>query len=370
MASEKHESLAKARGFLESGEIGRAIEEYQKILAANPCDLHVQHKLGELFCRDGDFTKAIEIFMKVAKAYSEKSRFPKAAALLKQVVDLDASQAEAHARLAEAYRVMGHEKDAVTHLQTAATLFEQAGNADEHLDAIKRLVQLEPENVERRLCLAKMYSRAAKRSEAIGEFLEAALHLKSAMRIDEFVEVAEHVLTLGESNTELLNELARVYLRRGQAKLALQKLKLSIRARPRDVATMKLVAQVFIESSRLAEAAQVYQEIGKTLIADGRMTEMREALQRVKWLSNCTTSERATPLPTAAGLRDGLAEVDFLIAHGLTKHALGSLEALTRSFPKHPEIARRREKLMASADARFPIGTQPEVGPDAILRLH
>ena len=70
-------------------------------------------------------------------------------------------------------------------------IHETAGRAREMLDALRRMLDLDPNDLLSRVKLGEMYAREGHHEEASAELLTAVQALKSLGRLDEYVKVAE-----------------------------------------------------------------------------------------------------------------------------------------------------------------------------------
>src|SRR6185436_12998388 len=108
--------------------------------------------------------------------------------------------------------------------QIASTIQVESGNSVDALDVLKRMVELDAENVASRIKLAESYSRENMNSDAIEQFGRAAEILKRQGRIDDYIKVAERLVYHDPNRIEVIKELAIMYLKRNDTKRGLAKL--------------------------------------------------------------------------------------------------------------------------------------------------
>ena len=161
--------------------------------------------------------------------------FLKAVAVYKQILKLDPRLVDVILKLAELYRQLGLMSDAMQHFESVAAHFHREGNTKEALAAVKKLVDLDPENIATRIKLAELYSKEGIVEDAANEFSVACEQLRRQGRQDDFIKVAERLLWHKPENHALNRELAGLYLRRNDPRRALQKLQACFKADPRDV---------------------------------------------------------------------------------------------------------------------------------------
>jgi len=267
--------------FVQKGQLKKAIREYDKILAEDPGDVRTLLKKGDLLVRAGERPEAVETYLLVANAYSQQGFHLKAVAVFKQILKIDESRIDVNLRLAEEYQNLGITGDAMSHLQTMASYYDQQGMVRESLDILRRMVEIDPENVASRIKLAEMYSREQMVAEAVAEFGQAAEYLKNANRIEDYIKVAERLIYHDQGNTAVMKELAGIYLQRGDTKRALGKLQVCFKAEPRDLDTLGMLAMAFQELNQLSKTISVYKEMAKIYQDMGATDEVDQVYRRV-----------------------------------------------------------------------------------------
>src|SRR5262249_26477743 len=83
-------------------------------------------------------------------------------------------------------------------------------------------------------------------------------------------------------------------------------------------------------------------------------------------MSSGTVAESG-PIMSDAALRDELEGVDFYIAQGYLEIARDTLDRLSASFPDHPDVQRRYQKLRSTAELKAQmerIGTGEVTAPE------
>ncbi|MBX7098188.1 MAG: tetratricopeptide repeat protein, partial [Myxococcaceae bacterium] len=267
---DKNKIIEAAAKLVAKGAYDKAIKEYQKVLDADPKDVRILQKMGELYGKKNDNTQAAFFFTKVAESYATDGFFLKAVALYKQVLKLDPTLVEVNLKLAELHQQLQLMSESMAYYQTVATHYDQKGDTKRSLDTLRKMVDLDPDNVASRIKLAELYAREQMNGEAVGEFRRAADHLKRNNRTDDYLRVAERITTLEPSNLQLARELAELYLQRNDQKRALAKLQVCFKADPRDVNTLKLLATAFQGLGQTSKTVSVYKELAKVYQERGR----------------------------------------------------------------------------------------------------
>src|SRR5438270_6322492 len=185
-----------------------------------------------------------DCFEKVARTYGAQGCYLKAVALYKQVLKV-IDRVEVNVRLAELYQQLGLVGDATKEWQTVASYYEKIGDTKASLDTLKKLVDLDPDNVAARIRLGEQYARQDDLVEAVAELRRAAQYLQRNSRQDDYLRVAERISHLDQNDLALAKELAEQYLAKGDSKRALAKLQICFKADPRELATLEMLARAF-----------------------------------------------------------------------------------------------------------------------------
>ncbi len=281
MVSKKDKYLAAAQKFLERGQIDKALAEFGKVVQEDPKDTRTWLKMGELYAKRGDSPKATEIYLKTAELYTEQGFLQKAVAVYKNVLKLSPGYVQGHFKLAGLFKQLGHLQDAQQQYEVAAAVHDKAGRAMEALDALRQIVEINPDNVVSRIKLAEKASQAGAVDDAIREFGRAAQQLKGQGRTDEYLKVSERLLFHQQDNLVLAKELAEVYVSRNNAKFALPKLQACFKADPRDPATLSLLARAFEQLGQVPKSVSVLKELARLCHDKGRTAERNEAVRKL-----------------------------------------------------------------------------------------
>src|SRR6516162_1181720 len=279
---DKNKIIEGAAKLVAKGAFDKAIKEYQKVLDLDPRDVRVLQKMGELFQKKGDNPQAATFFTRVAEIYAQDGFFLKAVALYKQVLKLNPDLVEVNVKLAELHQHLGLMTEAMAFFQVVVAHHERKGDTKATFATLKKMVDLDPENVSSRLKLAELYAREQMGGEALGEFKRAADWLERNNRPDERLRVLERIAALEPDNVQLARNLAHDYLARGDHKRALAKLQLCFKADPRDIPTLNLLAQAFTALNHTSKTLSVYKELAKLYAERNQHAEARDAWGKIE----------------------------------------------------------------------------------------
>src|SRR5712691_4331786 len=265
---DKNKVIESASKLIVKGQFEKAVKEYQRVLEVDPDDVRVLQKLAELYQKMKKQSEAADCFEKVARTYGAQGFYLKAVALYKQVLKV-VERVEVNVRLAELYQQLGLIGDATKEWQTVAAQHEKTGDHKASLDALKKLVDLDPDNVASRIRLGEQYARQENPVEAVAD-------LRRNGRTDDYLRVAERISHLDQADTSLARELAEHFLSRGDSKRALSKLQICFKANPRDLNTLQMLAKAFQDLGQTSKTVSVLKELARVHADSGRADEARQ----------------------------------------------------------------------------------------------
>ncbi len=299
MAINRNKVLDAARTYQSRGQYDKAIAQYQKLVAADKRDVRSLLKIGDLHVRAGNRRAAIQTYETVANHYAAQGFFLKAIAVYKQILKLDPSRLDAQVRLGEMYEHLQLVSDAMSVFEDASNAFMRAGDAEQALVMLGKIVDIDPEHIPVRIKYAEALSRAGRTQEAASEFEQGAALLKEQGRLEDYIKVAERLLYHRGNDVQVAKELAETYISRRDPKRALAKLQICFKADPRDVSTLSLLAEAFLMLSQTDKAISVYREIARIHREAHRPQERMGALHRILQL-NPNDTEAQTALQKTA----------------------------------------------------------------------
>jgi pilus assembly protein FimV len=368
----KNKIIGQAQKFITKGQWDKAVKELQKLVAEDPKDVRTLLKLGDVYSKKGDRDNATKVYKQVAESYSDQGFFLKAVAVYKQILKHDPKHLQVTLKLAELYEHLGLTSEAMVQYHRASQIQEEQGNQKETLDVLKRMVDLDADNVASRIKLAETFSRENRVPEAISEFEKAADVLKKQNRTDDYIKVAERLVYHDQSRLDVIKELARLYLDRGDAKRGLAKLQICFKAQPRDLEVLKMLSQAFTALGQHQKTIFVFKELARIYQDSGKLAEANEVVQQILQLDPNDPDARAmlagesssnkaaspsffppviapsTPPPPAAALNDWSVPSQPGYPFGSTPAP--SLEA--RPSPRTPSLAPRPPPPPPADDTR------------------
>src|SRR5919107_3429579 len=154
MGFDKSKAINAAEKCLAQNKIAQAVQEYCKIVQNEPQDFGALNTLGDLYSRLGKTQEAVGCFLRVAEHYREQGFSLKAVAVYKKTLRLSPEAPGVAQNLAVLYEQQGLYVEARAQYLQIADAARNAGNARESLEALRRIADFDPRNVEIRLRLA------------------------------------------------------------------------------------------------------------------------------------------------------------------------------------------------------------------------
>lgn len=260
---DKNKIIEAAAKLVAKGAYDKAIKEYQRVLEVDPKDVRILQKMGELYQKKNDNAQAAQYFTRVAESYTNDGFFLKAVALYKQVLKLDGSLMDVNVKLAELHQQLQLMGEAMYYYQLVANHYDKQGDTRRSLEVLRKMVDLDPDNIPSRSKLADLYVREGMNAEAVAELTRAVEHHKRAGKLDDYARAAERLLGLQPDNLQLAKELAEVYLQKNDQKRALAKLQVCFKADNRDIETLRLLAIAFQGLGQMSKTISVFKELAR-----------------------------------------------------------------------------------------------------------
>jgi tetratricopeptide (TPR) repeat protein len=206
-AFDRARSLVAAEKFVRAGKMPEAIAEYKKLADDNPRDMNVVNKLGDLLVRAGKVPDALRQFLRIADFYARDGFFLKAIAMYKKICKIDPKNLECQQKLAELYQQQGLATEAKTQFVQVAEALMRQGQGPEAADALRKVLEVDPENHKVRHTLAELLSRSAKPEDAAKEYCNVARLAAARGALDETVQLIRKAMKAAPAHTEAASVL-------------------------------------------------------------------------------------------------------------------------------------------------------------------
>ena len=254
MAVDKAKILKSAEKFVAGGKIQQAVDEYLKILKENQRDWNLMIQVGDLYLKINKTAEAIQHFQKVADHYYIDGFYLKAIAIYKRINKLDPNLTDICIKLADLYLKQGLSMDAKSQLQVVAQHYLSKNQNRDAIQTLKKLVEIEPENLRTRNELAKAYKSEGMIGEAINEYLEISDELLRKNLVKESLTVLETAHKLDSRSAAILRKILAIYNEQNEQDKATALLEESLRSDPTNPDVLALLAESYADEGEYPRA--------------------------------------------------------------------------------------------------------------------
>ncbi|MCL6480249.1 MAG: tetratricopeptide repeat protein [Firmicutes bacterium] len=312
MPFNKAKLLDAAQKFLNQGKVAQAIGQYQEILRYEPHDQVTLMTLGDLYVRIGDTAHAVEVFQQLGALFHREGFTSKAIAIYKKIAKLTPNDPRPLERLAELYILQGVLSEARPLFLQLAEMHIRSGHQDAAAAVLRRLAELEPENVRVQMRLVSLYHSLGQKSEAVATCLRAAERLLQQHEYDEAESLVQRALelepshrpalvlrariaaadgrveqavrlleTLPEPGPELLGQLVALHLKLGNTARAAECARRAFAEQREQYPLVFEVAEALLEGGAAEAAWELLEEIGDAMGVAGEYEKLARALHTV-----------------------------------------------------------------------------------------
>ena len=354
----KDKVRASADKFVQQGKLQNAIAEYDKILKSDPKDLTVLNTVGDLYSRLGQTDRALQCFKQVGDNYAAEGFVPKAIAMYKKLTKLSPNSYDCVQKLGELYTQQGLYNDARAQFLLAADGLMRGGQADEAINILKRLLEVDPENAGVQTKLADMYLKQGKREDAKKILLSAAESMYQRNSVDAAAEILARLLSIDKENSRARMMQGQILLEKGDAPGAVKSLELlpDIDSRPDALRTMM---RALLATGQITEAEPIARKlftVHHDISAIASVTEKVVAIDPLKGLKYYEEFGdqliAASPANVVASLRGLVTKVSGNVT---------SLEVLLKLFQRAGDTSQNSEIFELIAHACVQSGQEADL---------
>ena len=248
MGFDKSKAINAAEKCLAQNKIAQAVQEYCKIVQHEPQDFTALNTLGDLYSRLGKTQEAVDCFLLVAEHYREQGFSLKAVAIYKKLLRLS-PQAEGVAQnLAVLYEQQGLYVEARAQYLQIADAARSAGRTRESLEALRRIADFDPRNVDIRLRLAEDFAGEHLNDAAAETYVEAGELLLARNEAQKALDAYRRAHALDPASHSVLQGLVAASLAVGDMDGAAALLERASGDRPADLELRAMLARTYIDA--------------------------------------------------------------------------------------------------------------------------
>ena len=202
MAFDKTTVIQNAQKFTIKGQIDKAIEEWQKIVKESPGDGNTLNTIGDLYLKKNDNSEAIASYLKAAKAFDSAGFSLKTIAVYKKIIKIDPENTEIQIKMADLDAERGLIGNAIEEYLKVVRRFSKSGLHKEAIAVYKKIINLDPNNIQMRLMLASLCEKEKAKNDAVEQYIQIALLHRNQGKILEAEDVIKRAVILEPGNAQ------------------------------------------------------------------------------------------------------------------------------------------------------------------------
>lgn len=258
MSLNKSKVLRTAEKYVLQGKLPAAIDEYRKVVDADPSDLTTINTLGDLYVRAGKIQDAITNFSRIADSYREGGFTLKAIAMLKKISKLDPTNVETAMKLANLYSQQGLLVEARQQYLQVADAYARQGQTRKALDAYQKIADLDPSNTSVRMKLGEIYSREGLTEQAHESFLVAGSEFLRKNDMEQALNANLKAISINPDSRQALTAIATIYTQQGQTDRAVNLLCDAFERNPGDVELLTILGRTYLSAGMMDDAERTF----------------------------------------------------------------------------------------------------------------
>jgi tetratricopeptide (TPR) repeat protein len=254
MGFDKAKVLRAAEKYLAQGKIPAAIAEYRQIVENDVDDVMALNVLGDLYARADKKREAVGCFTRIAEHYRDQGFVLKAIAMYRKVERLQPGTPEVATHLAALYETQGLVVDARAQYMIVAEAYSRAGQVHKTLEVLRRVADLDPENIEIRRRLAEGYARENFQAQAAESYNKVGDLLLARGQHEAALGPYLMVLNTYPFDHAALTGLLSAHIALGTPQEAAEILERAVAEQPDDAELLSMLARAHVESGDVAAA--------------------------------------------------------------------------------------------------------------------
>jgi len=258
MSLNKSKVLRSAEKYVLQGKLPAAIDEYRKVVDADPSDLTTINTLGDLYVRAGRIQDAISNFSRIADSYREGGFTLKAIAMLKKISKLDPTNVETAMKLANLYSQQGLLVEARQQYLQVADAYARKGETRKALEAYQKIADLDPSNTSVRMKLGEIYSREGFAEQAHESFIMAGSEFLRKGDTEQALNANLKAISVKPDSMQALTAIATIYTQHGQIERAINLLCDAFERNPGDVELLTILGRTYLAAGMMDDAERTF----------------------------------------------------------------------------------------------------------------
>jgi tetratricopeptide (TPR) repeat protein len=254
MGFDKAKTISAAEKYIAQGKIAQAVQEYAKVVEREPNDFTSVNMLGDLYARLKRGEEAVAHFLRVAEHYREQGFTLKAVAMYKKILRLGAGAPGVGRKLAALYEQQGLYVEAREQYLQIADEAQRAGQTRDSLEALRRIADFDPRNIDIRLRLAAGCAAEGMAREASDAYVEAGELLLARNEARKALDCYKGAHEINAASHAVLRGLVAACAALGEAEEAAHVLERAVSERPDDLELRAMLARAYVDAEDASAA--------------------------------------------------------------------------------------------------------------------
>lgn len=200
-------ALETLRGLLHqfdaSGDEPRQIETLVQMLELDPLNVDHCQSLAELYTRQGQAAKSCEQREALAEQYLSRDLYDLAEREYRRILDLTPGNAHIWERVIDTHLKIGSLSEVLPDILALANVYIEGGHIKEGISALKRVLEIEPDNIEVLAKYIELYQQIGLEQDLIGEYLHIAMLRAQAGETETAIQIYEHLRQIAPDLEEI-----------------------------------------------------------------------------------------------------------------------------------------------------------------------
>ena len=270
--------------FVQRNEFTDAIRAYERILEFEPRNKDILVRLADIYTDEGYLDRACSTYATLAQIAGEEGFPEKVMAYLEKIIELNPDDEGARSQLIAIYEEAlsrdnnnvgllvrlinsllkkGMFNEAAEHQLYLAKLYLERGAVDEAIETLRRMLEIEPANIEARRMLGDLYMRKEMGSEALAEYQEVVRLYHEQGRNDEAIDFQHQLVEMFPETSDLRYQVALSLRSQGNHQAAVAELQRLVHNNPEDLIALNYLAEEYAALEDWNQAVAAYRSILK-----------------------------------------------------------------------------------------------------------
>ncbi len=253
--------LKKAQLYTAKGQIDKAIEEWQKLIQETPNDGNIFNTIGDLYLKKNDITSAVSAYLRAGDVFNDAGFSLKTIAVYKKILKIDPENVDVYLKLGDLNAERGLIGNARDNYLLAAKDYTKKGLTKKALEVYRKIADLDSSNTGIRVKIAELYLKEGLHKEALEEFIKAGEAYTQKGELKEAEEVYEHIIKLDTKNSKVFASLGRLYLTDNRISEAIEILQKAVKDNPDDIGLLRSFTEACNKEGRYEEEEKAFRRL-------------------------------------------------------------------------------------------------------------